>query len=667
MMSPVVADTMTAVIVLAAVAVSAVVPAAAAAVAVVPNGGGAAVPAGTDPTLAASSRRSSLSPPRKVLAWGQWGQERSQDDVLPRAAGAANPQDEGRAAGAASQKQVLDNSWTHAAFRAFHEMRAGRPLSEVDGSGGEEEPDAGRGVGAGPLAGVRRLTSSFQRPRGADRDAARATPVPAITSGGGGTAAGTTANSASAATAPPQLQEKDGEVGVTEGEKVRKHPSRVPPAACWHMQGRLTNAATGQTIALVEGVELARSLIFETAASRNAEAAGKRQKKLRDDEGGAREGVPGRAAALAATAAAVAEEPGDELEVDKELEPGTWTAFGALASSKFFMYKDPETGEAMEHFRNTPVEKRQAVRTYERFSQVVSHLLRPNGRVLVVSEWGGRFVKAETANNNGVEEVDGGGGGFFSGGSGGRKASAIRDRGSSASAPRRVFNLHFFVEARTPKEERDLKRWQDRPGARWIAFGSPPPKAHGCKEVYSYITGREGTGGSGGGEPDAGEGAEGRGKSRLPWLRKGERNDQDATETAGGGEAAASSSTSSSGKGSGGGGGGGLMSYTRYGECPTWYGTGRMCGLDVQAKRVDSFESLPSKLREQVLEVDPDFEAGPPGTMEEVRRAAREQRLEREEERRRKGRRSLRRPFGSWGSSSPPPPRPSPISSGGEL
>lgn len=55
--------------------------------------------------------------------------------------------------------------------------------------------------------------------------------------------------------------------------------------------------------------------------------------------------------------------------------------------------QDPATGEPMDHFRNTPVEKKQAVRTYERFSQVVSHLLQPNGRVLVVSEWGGRSVK----------------------------------------------------------------------------------------------------------------------------------------------------------------------------------------------------------------------------------------------------------------------------------
>ncbi len=282
--------------------------------------------------------------------------------------------------------------------------------------------------------------------------------------------------------------------------------------------------------------------------------------------------------------------------------------------------------------------------------------------------------QAETANNNGVEEVEGGGGGgFFSGGGGGGGAGGGRfgssndgrslsiSPSSSSAPPRRVFNLHFFVEARTPKEERELKQWQERPGARWIAFGSPPPRAHGCKEVYSYVTGREGGGkargpravgaGEGGGAGEEGEG----GLLKLPWFGKRKHG--------GGGDgedkALSSASSSSSRSNDGGGGGrgvGGLMSYTRYGECPTWYGTGRMCGLDVQARRVDSFASLPAKLRQKVLELDPRFEAGPPGTMAEMRRATREQRLEREAEKRRK-RRSWRRPFGSWGSS--PSPRPS--------
>lgn len=266
------------------------------------------------------------------------------------------------------------------------------------------------------------------------------------------------------------------------------------------------------------------------------------------------------------------------------------------------------------------------------------------------------FSQAETENNNGVEEVEGGGGGLFSGGGGGggrfgssKDGRSLSVSSPSSSSPRRVFNLHFFVEARTPKEERELKRWRDRPGARWIAFGSPPPRAHGCKEVYSYVTGR---GGGGRGGPEGGMGEEGTGKLKLPWFakRKG-KTEANAAAGGSGDRALAPSSSSSSSRGNGG--GGGLMSYTRYGECPTWYGTGRMCGLDVQAKRVDSFASLPAKLKQKVLEMDPDFEAGPPGTMEEVRRVAKKQRLEREAESRRKGRRSLRRPFGSWGSAYP--------------
>lgn len=181
-----------------------------------------------------------------------------------------------------------------------------------------------------------------------------------------------------------------------------------------------------------------------------------------------------------------------------------------------------------------------------------------------------------------------------------------------ASSPRRVFNLHFFVEARTPKEERDLKKWQNRPGAKWIAFGATPPRAHGCKEVYSYVSGSR-----------AGEKSE----RKSVRAKKGNTGAVDAT----------NEGTSS--------GAGGLMSYTRYGECPTWYGTGRMCGLDVQARRVDSFESLPLKLKERVLHVDPEFDVGPRGcTMEEYRLLAAQEYAMRKGERRR-NKWSLRRPF----------------------
>lgn len=237
-----------------------------------------------------------------------------------------------------------------------------------------------------------------------------------------------------------------------------------------------------------------------------------------------------------------------------------------------------------------------------------------------------RCLQAETANSNGVEEVGEDDGNDFFGGGSFRKGKGQSSSGRASppsSSPRRVFNLHFFVEARTPKEERELKKWQNRPGARWIAFGSPPPPAHGCKEAYSYVSGGAGING---GKPARGK-------------RKG------AAVAAGGGGGGGGSPSSSRG-------GGGLMSYTRYGECPTWYGTGRMCGLDVQAKRVDSFQSLPKRLREKVREVDPEFEVGPPATLEECRLAAKKEREDKEEERRRRGKRSLRRPLGSWGSSS---------------
>lgn len=204
------------------------------------------------------------------------------------------------------EQQPLDRSWTQAAFRAFHEMRAGSPsaaVSEGNGIDREQGEKARQDGGKGPLAGFRHHASRKQQREMSTSD--------------------------SAAVA---REEEEGEEGEQSG---KAHPP--PPAACWHMRGRLTNTATGQTIALVEGVELARSLAFETAPSRKeaaAAAADKRQKKLRSSK----VAVGGKARLPTAAATAPGEGEG-ELEVDKVLKPGLWTAFGALACSKFFMYQ----------------------------------------------------------------------------------------------------------------------------------------------------------------------------------------------------------------------------------------------------------------------------------------------------------------------------------------
>lgn len=141
----------------------------------------------------------------------------------------------------------------------------------------------------------------------------------------------------SGGTIPALAQQQQGEGKGTE-ENVfgtgKIHEIRSAPA-CWHMRGRLTNAATGQTIALVEGVELARSLTFETANSRKL-LADRRNRGSRSGNGV----IVGRVGAAASAAAAGGgPEAEEELEVDRVLKTGMWTAFGALASSKFFMYQ----------------------------------------------------------------------------------------------------------------------------------------------------------------------------------------------------------------------------------------------------------------------------------------------------------------------------------------
>ena len=72
-------------------------------------------------------------------------------------------------------------------------------------------------------------------------------------------------------------------------------------------------------------------------------------------------------------------------------------------------------------------------------------------------------------------------------------------------------------------------------GNKWIGFGPTPPPDYGCKESYNYV------------------------QSTQPQKAlKG-----------------SSSNSSSSG---------GLLTYHRYGECPSWYGPGKMCSLDIQVR-----------------------------------------------------------------------------------
>lgn len=300
-MAPHIPETIAVLVMVAAVMLSAAPPLAAATTTK------AAAATTTPPPAAARSASCSRKP---ILAWGWRDQKRSQDPAAPRIKDAARNNallgdDERRQTTfAGSQEQALDRSWTHAAFRAFHEMRAGSPPAASGGDGvqGEsQDGNIGQGEGKGPLSGFSRL--AFRKRQ---RE--------------------TSSNGPAIAAKEEQEEEQEGE------EHSSKPPP--PPAACWHMKGRLTNTATGQTIALVEGVELARSLAFETAPSRKAAAAAadRRQKSLRSSK----VAVGGKV--LVPAAAAPAEGEG-ELEVDKALKPGLWTAFGVLACSKFFMYQ----------------------------------------------------------------------------------------------------------------------------------------------------------------------------------------------------------------------------------------------------------------------------------------------------------------------------------------
>ncbi|CAM9910674.1 unnamed protein product [Discosporangium mesarthrocarpum] len=76
------------------------------------------------------------------------------------------------------------------------------------------------------------------------------------------------------------------------------------------------------------------------------------------------------------------------------------------------------------------------------------------------------------------------------------------------------------------------------------------------------------------------------------------------------------------------------MTYARYGECPAWYGAGRMCSLDIQGREIGSFRALPEGLKQMVLREDPGFEDAHPRTLEECRKGIEEETEARERARR---------------------------------
>lgn len=111
---------------------------------------------------ASQPQRGRRRPVVKVLAWGHGGglgHSSNQVEMDPnrpslsRGGGAVEGTDY-------SNDRMVDDSWTHAAFKAFHEMRAGRPLSTLVLDEEEEDEEQNE---QGPLVAVRRLASRLTR------------------------------------------------------------------------------------------------------------------------------------------------------------------------------------------------------------------------------------------------------------------------------------------------------------------------------------------------------------------------------------------------------------------------------------------------------------------------------------------------------------------------
>ncbi|CAM9671190.1 unnamed protein product [Chrysoparadoxa australica] len=287
--------------------------------------------------------------------------------------------------------------------------------------------------------------------------------------------------------------------GKVEHDEGAEDEDSLEAGAVWHVRGRLSNPFTGACVALVEGVELTKSLGSGTPAGQTAR------------EIVTREGIQ---------------------------------SYGSCVSNKFYALFDPETGKPLYSFRHTPIARRRKVQPFVAFSRILTHMLRPNGQLMVVSEGDdsdtplseGREspeskgpavvpVLAEAVHTECVEE-------------GQAKGTRKGPLNVGKSRSRRVFNINFFISGRQAEGRGKQRRYW---GNKWVGFGPAPPPDYGCKESYTY---------------------------------------------AGEGDSA-------------------VLTYNRYGECPAWYGPGKMCSLDVQAKRLPSYDLVPEHIRSLVAEVVP--------------------------------------------------------------
>jgi hypothetical protein len=356
-------------------------------------------------------------------------------------------------------------------------------------------------------------------------------------------------------------------------------------AGIWAYEGQLINPITGQKICDVEGIELTRHVAnFQRGNTKGAEAKSNGNEKLLEDLK-VRVALFPSSNGTSITSSSAYSNHNQKMQFD-------WDYASTVISRKLFCYRDPKN-QLLSSFKLRPggkarkVSRKEAIALYDAATTYISS---NNGRGLVIqTEFpNGRCVTAQatapptpkSSETNSIMEFT--------------TFSKLTDSISSSLSP---LLFPSSIDKDLSASSQVIYR---PPRRRWIQFGPDTYKSlserFGSRESYSYWNLDDLASNTGSVEST-------RMRNLTLYLQKLQfdvlNNINIFTGKTGDNTAVAGKQQSKNPEPA--------IKYTRYGECPPWYGPHQYCCLELVGRRVSSLQDAPSLAAKSASLTIPDF------------------------------------------------------------
>lgn len=365
-------------------------------------------------------------------------------------------------------------------------------------------------------------------------------------------------------------------------ENNTPHESHV---GIWTYEGQLVNPITGQKICDVEGIELTRQVAnFQRGKSKDVEAKNNHDENLLEDLK-VRMALFPSTNSTAITGSSAYSKQQQQIQFD-------WDYASTIISRKLFCYRDPKN-QLLSSFKlrlggkARKVSPKEAIALYDTATTYISSN-RGRGLVIQTEFPNGSCVTAQatappkpkSSETNSIMEFT--------------TFAKLTDKISSSPPP-------LLSQLRTDNDESTTAQIPNRPPRRrWVQFGPDSYKSlrerFGARETYSYFNLDDLTSIKGPVEST-------RSRNLTLVLQKlqseVQNNIRRFRRTTADNTALARQEQSKLP--------GPAVKYTRYGECPPWYGPHQYCSLELVGRRVDSLQDAPSLAAKLASRTIPDF------------------------------------------------------------